>query len=262
MYPILIEIGGLPIYTYGVCLATAFFFAVKLLVKRSAELGIEEEIVYDLAIISIFSAILGARIAYVYLAWDHYSQNLLEIIQIYRGGLVFFGGLIGGIIGGVSFWKYKKQEVLPMGDMIAISLSLGQGIGRIGCFFYGCCYGMVIHADSMWSFLGVRFPLHIHDLRHPTQLYSALANILISLFLYYVYRKGKLQGRVIVAYFYVYGTFRFLIEVIRDDVRGTILGISSLTTSQTVSVIGILFGICLHLFLVIRAKKERINQNS
>ncbi|MCO4783049.1 MAG: prolipoprotein diacylglyceryl transferase [Candidatus Cloacimonetes bacterium] len=256
MHPILIEIAGLPIYTYGVCLATAFFLAVKLLVKRGAEVGLEEEIIYDLAIISIFSAIIGARIAYVYLAWDHYSQNLLEIIQIYRGGLVFFGGLIGGILGGVSFWKYKKQDVLQMGDMIAISLSLGQGIGRIGCFFYGCCYGMVIHPDSIWAPLGVHFPLHLDNLRHPTQLYSALANVLISLFLYYVYRKGKLKGRVIIAYFYVYGTFRFLIEIIRDDIRGTILGISSLTTSQTISLIGIALGICMHIFLVLKAKKE------
>ncbi|PCJ21295.1 MAG: prolipoprotein diacylglyceryl transferase [Candidatus Cloacimonadota bacterium] len=255
MYPILIEIWGIPIYTYGVCLATAFFLAVKLLVRRGAEVSLEEEIIYDLAIISIFSAIVGARIAYVYLAWDHYSQNLFEIIQIYRGGLVFFGGLMGGIAGGVSFWTYKKQDVLQMGDMIAISLSLGQGIGRIGCFFYGCCYGMIIQKDSIWASFGVHFPLHMHDLRHPTQLYSAVANVLISLFLYYIYKKGKLRGRVVIAYFYVYGTFRFLIEIIRDDVRGTILGITSLTTSQTVSILGILFGIGLQMFLTAKSKK-------
>jgi phosphatidylglycerol:prolipoprotein diacylglycerol transferase len=130
----------------------------------------------------------------------------------------------------------------------ATSISLGQAIGRVGCFFYGCCFGKAVEAHSFWYTFAVKFPGH-QVYRHPTQLYSSIANLCIFLTLIYIGKRTKNAGMVVVSYFYIYGLFRFLIEFLRDDVRLTILGVQSLSTSQTVSLIGILFGIILHIYV-------------
>jgi len=244
MHPVLFEIFGLPVYTYGVALATAFYLAVQWAVRKGREKNLHEESILNLAIISIISAIVGARITYVFLKWDYYSVNLLEIIQIYKGGLVFFGGLGGGIFGGVAYWLYLKKPLLLMCDIAAMCVILGQSVGRIGCFFYGCCFG--IHSNLPWA---VKFPLQ-DGLRHPTQIYESLGNFLIFLFLAWLFPKIRRSGLIVVAYFYLYGVLRFSIEMIRDDYRGTILGITSLSTSQTVSLIGIFLAAILHIWLM------------
>ncbi len=243
MHPVLFTIFGLPVYTYGVALACAFYCAAQWAVKAGKERGIDEESVLNLAIISILSAIVGARVCYVLIKWDYYSQNLLEIIQIYKGGLVFFGGLIGGMIGGVTYWVRKSRPLLEMADIVSMSVILGQAIGRIGCFFYGCCYG--IPTNLPWA---VKFPKLLVP-RHPTQIYEALGNFVIFGVLIWAFRKRLRPGMVVCLYFYLYGIFRFSIEMIRDDFRGTILGIQSLSTSQTIAVIGIIGALILHVFI-------------
>jgi len=142
-------------------------------------------------------------------------------------------------------------------DISAICVSMGHGIGRLGCFFYGCCYGLVIEPGSQFEVLGVQFP-GLEGLRHATQLYASLGNFMIFILLILVYKRSKTPGFVTVVYCYVYGVFRFLIEMIRDDYRGQLLGISPFSPSQTIAIAGVLLGLGLHIYLLRQPRKNEM----
>ena len=257
MFPVLLEFAGFQIYTYGVLLAIGFYCGVQGAVVLGKRRGFDEETVLNLGIICVLCGLLGARVTYVAVYWDEQFANgsIMEIFKVWKGGLVFYGGLIGGIIGGVGYWISKGLELLPMCDIACITMSFGHAIGRVGCFFYGCCYGAIIPGTSPYFPLGVQFP-HLEGVRHPTQLYAFVGILCISLFLYQVFKRVKTPGITVSIYFYLYGTFRFLIELIRGDNRGHILGIESLWTSQTIASGAIIFGVLLHIFLWIKSSKK------
>jgi phosphatidylglycerol---prolipoprotein diacylglyceryl transferase len=255
MYPVLTEVFGFEIYTYGVLMAIALYTAVQWAVFQGKLRGFSEEIILNLSIISVLCGLLGARLTYVALYFDQYIDNPIEILMIWRGGMVFYGGLIGGVIAGVGYWVYSKQRLLPMVDIAAMCVSMGHAIGRLGCFFYGCCYGMVIESGSKFDVFGVHFP-GLEGLRHPTQIYASLGNILIFFLLFLVYKRSRTPGFVTVIYCYVYGVFRFLIEMIRDDYRGQLLGISPFSPSQTIAIAGVLLGVGLHIYLLRQVSKR------
>jgi phosphatidylglycerol:prolipoprotein diacylglycerol transferase len=257
MYPVLFTVFGLPVYTYGFLMAIALLCSIQFSIFYAKKLGISEEKVQDLAIVVVLTALFSARLTYVVQNWHFYEANMWKVFAVWEGGLVFFGGFLGGVFGGVLYWYWKGENVLQMGDIAFNSISLGQAIGRLGCFFYGCCYGIAIPENSPLFFLGVKFPGHT-VFRHPTQLYSSAANLLIFLMLLYIRKKTRINGMVIVSYFYIYGLFRFLIEIIRDDERGHILGITSLSTSQTIAIGGFIFAVFLHYYIVKHARKNNI----
>jgi len=256
MYPILLELGPIQIYTYGVFLALAFYFSVRWAVRSGGTLGIPEEKILNLAIVSILSAIVGARFTYVVVYWQKFQGGFLDVFKIWNGGLVFYGGLIGGVLGGVLYWWWKKENVLAMADCAAMAVSLGQGIGRIGCFFYGCCYGLPVVQGHPLAKFGIQFPAQ-EVIRHPTQVYSSLVNFLIFALLAYFFSKKLKSGLIVVLYCYFYGVFRFLIEIMRDDPRGTILGIESFSTSQTISLLILIYGVGLHFYIVFMRKDSQ-----
>ena len=242
MYPVLISFGPVEIYTYGVLLAMAFYFSVQWAVKIGTSRGFDEEMILNLAVVSILSAILGARATYVYVYWDQFFANSYwDVFKVWQGGLVFYGGLIGGVIGGISYWWFRRMSILAMLDVAVMSVSLGHAIGRIGCFFYGCCYGKIIPFGSAWIQLGHQFP-HLDGIRYPAQILASLGNLFIFILLIFVLNRARRPATVTIVYCYVYGLFRFIIELLRDDPRGTILGVSQLSTSQTISVLILLMG--------------------
>lgn len=250
MHPILINLGPIEIYTYGVFLALAFYFSVQWAVKVGVGRGFNEEMILNLAVVSILSAILGARSAYVYVYWDdHFANDFWAIFKVWNGGLVFYGGLIGGVVGGIVYWRCKGMPILAMLDAAVMSVSLGHAIGRVGCYFYGCCFGKIIPVGSFWLGFGHQFP-HLEGVRYPTQLISSFGNLLIFLLLIVILRKASKPATITIVYCYVYSFFRFAIELMRDDPRGTILGITQFSTSQTVSILILVMGLSLHIFMV------------
>ena len=256
MYPVLISFGPVEIYTYGVFLALAFYLSVQWAVKLGTQRGFNEEMILNLAVVSILSAIFGARVTYVYVYWDQFFTNSYwDVFKVWQGGLVFYGGLIGGVIGGITYWWLRRMSILAMLDVAVMSVSLGHAIGRIGCFFYGCCYGKIIPLGSAWIQLGHQFP-HLDGIRYPVQILASLGNILIFLLLLFVIKKAKRPATVTIVYCYVYGLFRFMMELLRDDPRGTILGVSQLSTSQTISLLILLAGICLHAYMTFGAGRK------
>ena len=140
MYPELFSIGKITIYTYGVLVALGFFMGMQYIVKYSKNI-ITKQQVYDFLFYVILIGIIGARLFYVMLDIPYYKSNPLEIFQVWKGGLVYYGGFVAVLIFAFFYCRYKKINIVKLIDVFAPALALGHAFGRIGCFFAGCCYG-------------------------------------------------------------------------------------------------------------------------
>jgi phosphatidylglycerol:prolipoprotein diacylglycerol transferase len=255
MHPILFEVGGWPVYAYGVLLAIAYLAALQLAVVRARRRGLDGSRVMDLGIYLIIAALVGAKLMLVLVDLDYFLSQPGEILSLVRAGGVFYGGLIAAV--GVALWLVRRYE-LPMwttADLFAPGIALGHVIGRFGCLLAGCCYGRPTSMPWAVTFTdpvaaaNVGTPLGIP--LHPTQLYDAGAELLILVVLLATERKGRpFPGRTFWLYILLYGISRFIIEFFRGDDRGMILGVS---TSQFVSLVAIPLAVAVLLRLRNRA---------
>ncbi|MDD5258723.1 MAG: prolipoprotein diacylglyceryl transferase [bacterium] len=217
MHPIFLQIGSLVIHTYGILVALGFLAAIILASAKAREFHVDRDFVYDLSFWILLAALTGARTLEVLANFSYYRLEPIRILKIWEGGLSFFGGLIGGVLAGVAYVKYKKLSVWHVGDLIVPYLALGQAIGRIGCFFAGCCYGKVcteswaVHFAHSQSLAPTGLPLH------PTQIYESLADFLIFLILLNAGKRRAFSGQVFLLYFILYGAVRFIVEFYRGD---------------------------------------------
>lgn len=239
MFPTLIQIGPLTLRTYGALIAVAFLAGLQV-AKRTARLrGIKEHFLMDLAVLLIFSGLLGARLFYVILNLAYYMQHPWESLKVWEGGLVFYGGFIVAAIAGVYYARRHAISVGLIADCMAPALALGQAIGRWGCFFAGCCYGKV--TTLPWA---VKFkdpaslaPLGI-DL-HPTQLYESFGDLAIAAILWWrLVKHPDNRGDVFWLYVLLYGSLRFIVEFMRGDDRGPTMG--GLYPSQVLALLAVL----------------------
>ncbi len=240
MYPRLFEIGPITIYTYGLLLAIAYLGGLQLALVRGRARGLDPTRIMDLGIWIIVSALVGAKAMLLLLEWRHFTENPRDLLSLAQSGGVFYGGLILAV--SVALW-YLWRHRMPMWtvcDVFAPGIALGHVIGRMGCFFAGCCYGRP--TDVPWAITftdpfaqaNVGTPLGQH--LHPTQLYEAGAELLILGVLLATENKGRpFPGRTFWSYMFMYGISRFIIEIYRGDPRGVVLG--TLSTSQFISVI-------------------------
>ena len=239
MHPRLFELGPVTVYTYGVLLAVAYLAGLQLATTRARSRGIDASRVMDLGIIIIVAAIVGAKLLLFAVDYDYYWGHPAEIFSLARSGGVFYGGLIAAVL--VSFW-YLRRHKMPLWatcDVFAPGVALGHAIGRLGCFFAGCCYGRpttlpwgIVFSDPFAaSYVGTPLGVPLH----PTQLYEAGAELVILALLLLSERRGRpFAGRTFWIYTLLYGISRFIIEFFRGDERGSLLGLS---TSQFISVL-------------------------
>ncbi len=233
MYPTLINLGKFSIHTYGVFIAIGFLAGMLLARREARRLDLNPDLIMDMAFYLLIAAIVGSRLFYVFTAPDVFLKNPLEIFKIWNGGLVFFGGFLAALATALIFMKKHALPVLTTCDLLAPSLALGHFFGRLGCFFAGCCYGK--QCDLPWavsfshpdSLAPVGVPLH------PTQLYSALSNLMIFGVLWFWRRRKSVDGQVLWLYILLYGILRSLIELFRDDFRGAVV-FDLLSISQTI----------------------------
>ncbi len=225
MYPVLFKVGPIHIYSYGVMLALAFLVATFLARRRAISVGIDGDAIIDLSIYLIISGILGARLLYVLLNLKYYKDNPLEVVMIWRGGLVWYGGLILAILVGTWFLRARALPIFKIGDLIIPYVALGQAIGRIGCFLNGCCYGKPTTLALGISFNPAQIPVH------PTQLYESAAMFLAYLILR---MREPGEGKTIFLYLILYSAVRFFNEFLRGDNPQVLIG---LTFSQIISII-------------------------
>lgn len=218
MYPVIVQLGPLTIYSYGLMLAVAVIVCTFLLSRDARGKGINPEMVFDLVFWMVLAGIAGARLFYIILNWEFFRQNLLEMVMIPKGGLSWQGGLIFGGLAGAGFVRRRKLPLREMLDLAAPYIALGQSIGRIGCFLNGCCYGK----EVSW---GIFFPVH-HAHLHPTQLYSALGLFVIFVILKYSRRVSPFQGSVFLLYLILASAERFGVEFFRGDHQEFFWGLS------------------------------------
>ncbi len=220
MHPVLFELGPLRFYSYGLLIAVGFLAANALAAKRAAAAGLDPGRIQGVALTALITGLSGGRLAYVLLRWDLFRNNPLEILRLDHGGLVFFGGLAAGLLGGVWAIRRAGMPAARTVDLLIPPVALAHAFGRVGCFLNGCCYGKFTLLP--W---GVRFPGEEFR-RHPTQLYEALALVAIFLFLKRLERRGPPAGTVLLAYGLSYGLWRFFVEFLRGDNPPIVLGLT------------------------------------
>jgi phosphatidylglycerol:prolipoprotein diacylglycerol transferase len=239
MHPILLELGPLTVYTYGLLLASAYLLGLKLAMVRAERDGLDGARVLDLGIYIIISALIGAKLLLVFTDLKSFTSDPRELLTLARSGGVFYGGLILAV--SVALW-YIRRAGLPLWttcDAFAPGIALGHVIGRFGCYFAGCCYGKP--TTLPWGITFTNPAAHelvgtpLNQSLHPTQLYEAGAEFVILMLLLASERKSRpYAGRTFWLYMLLYAISRFIIEFYRGDPRGMVLGFS---TSQFISII-------------------------
>jgi len=228
MLPDLFTLGPVTLHSYGVATVLGWGLGVFALLQRRRIAGLSRDDVMDFSFYCVLGAILGARVLYIIVEWDYYARNLGEIWMVHRGGLVFYGGFMGSVAILAVQLRRRGLPVAPFADAIAPAIALGHGIGRIGCFLNGCCYG------REGEFLACHFPLLGDPLdfkRLPIQLWEAGLCFALAFFLWRLPAEKMAKGRIFAVYMGGYGAFRFGFEFLRDDPRGRIAS-GLLSTSQ------------------------------
>src|SRR4029077_3541404 len=264
MYPILFRVWNFPINTYGVFLALAFLGAIFVTVKLAVRDGLPRERIYDLCLWLLVSSLVGSKLLMLFTE-PEYRQHPLQLFSLdfLRSGGVFYGGLIGALVTGFFLMRRWKLPWWKTADACAPGIALGTALGRQGCFSAGCCWGKPTNLP--W---GVRFSELGHEVTgvptgiklHPTQLYESGAMLIVFFFLLWLHKRKKFSGEVILAYAIIYATVRFLIEFVRDDPRGDILGLTTLTGLSTSQLIGIVVGVGALITLLIRRRRGNLSQ--
>lgn len=251
MFPILLTVGPFTLHTYGLLVALGFLAAYQVARRNFEKANLPASLNERLFMGMMISAIVGARLLYVLLEdHDNFFADPLSFFRIWEGGLVFFGGFIAGFFFLVFTLKRESLDFLFVVDQYVAPVLLAQSIGRLGCLAAGCCYGK---PTASWVGLVFRHPETLAPRfvpLLPTQLYSSFGDLLLFWGALTLQRKHPRPGTLWAYYLVSYGLFRFIIEFLRGDFRGAIVG--GLQPSQWISLV--LIGCGLFLFRHVRKK--------
>jgi phosphatidylglycerol---prolipoprotein diacylglyceryl transferase len=259
MYPELFRIGNFPINTYGVFLAIAFLCAILIAVRLARRDGLPGEKIYDLSLWMLLAGLVGSKVLMLFTEPD-YRDNpaLLLSLDFLRSGGVFYGGLLGAVLAGYFLMKRYKLPWWKTADACAPGIAVANFFGRQGCFAAGCCWGKpttlpwgVKFTELGHQITGVPTDVHLH----PTQLYESFAMLLVFFFLLWLHKRKRFDGQVILAYALLYSAIRFAIEFVRDDPRGDVFGLTSLTGLSTSQLISLVIGIWALILLIRRRRR-------
>jgi phosphatidylglycerol---prolipoprotein diacylglyceryl transferase len=260
MYPKILDIGPITIHTYGLLLAAAFIAGIWITSRNATKENIDSDSVWNMGLIVIFSALVGAKILLLFSDFRYYSENPREIFSLstLRSTGVYYGGLLLALAASALYIKNRKLPWWTMADLSAPGIALGQAIGRLGCFSAGCCYGKPTRMpwgvvfNNKYAYDNVGVPLGIPI--HPVQIYESLGALLLFLYLMWRLNKKHMAGQIILEYLTLYACMRFVIEFFRDDDRGFILN-GLLSTSQFIAILTVLGSIGVYFFLLRRRSK-------
>jgi len=259
MYPEIFRIGSFPINTYGVFLALAFLCAILITVKLAARDGLPREKIYDLCLWMLLCSLIGSKILMLFTE-PEYRDHPLQLLSLdfLRSGGVFYGGLIGAIVSGYLLMRRYKLPWWKTADACAPGIAIGNFFGRQGCFAAGCCWGKP--TTLPW---GVKFTELGHEITgvptdvrlHPTQLYESFAMLLVFFFLLWLHKHRRFNGQVILLYALLYSAIRFVIEFWRDDPRGDLFGLTTMTGLSTSQLISLVVGFGALILLIVRWRR-------
>lgn len=220
MHPVLMELGPVTIHWYGVLFSGGFLAAAIHWSCMSRRIGMEPFFGVEFCVWVIVAGVVGARLAFIIANAPLFLDDPARIVRLDRGGLIFYGGLIGATAATLVLARRRAIPLWRMADYAISGLPLGHAIGRIGCFMNGCCYGAP--SKSWWA-----IPLEGVQ-RHPVALIEAIYNIVIYILLLRLYASRHRDGRVFAGYLILYPAGRFSLEFLRGDARfpGMILNVA------------------------------------
>lgn len=256
MLPQLLRLGHFTLYSYGVFTGVGFLLAIIWPICLAKSEGIPPVKVEGLALVIVITSGIGSKLL---TALDYPGFYSGDFAQVWGRGGVFYGGFLLAVSGTVLYCWLAKVPGWKMADCVAPGLALAQGLGRIGCFLAGCCWGsptdfplhVTFTSDLAHSITGV--PLHLA--LHPTQLYESVLVLVSIPFLLWLRKYRAFPGQVILAYALYYAVARFFLEFFRGDPRGYYFN-DLLSTSQLISLLLIPTAILLLLWLRKQATKN------
>jgi phosphatidylglycerol---prolipoprotein diacylglyceryl transferase len=248
VFPRLFTIHNFSLHTYGVLAAVGLILGLVLNVRLAKRDGIDEERAWNLGILAIFASIIGAKLLLVINDFSYYAANpkVMFSTSMLQAGGVWYGGVIGGLLASFVYMRIQRMPILRVCDSFMPGVAVGHGIGRLGCFAAGCCYGKP--TDVAW---GVTFtnplanqlvgtPLGVK--LHPTQLYEFLAEMLIFAVLLWLWKRKSFDGQVFGTYLFLYGIVRYFSEFYRDDPERGSLFNGAMTVTQFISICLVIIG--------------------
>ena len=265
MHPVLfvLPVLGVKIHAYGVMILLACSGALAITVWRANRERLDGRIVYELATWLFLGGVIG-RGRSLSSSTRRRSSRLGDLFRSWEGGNVFYGCIIGGLIGSLLYWWRRPFPFWPMADAVAPALAVGIALGRLGCFLNGCCFGVV--SDLPWA---LRFPSGSHVWHdqvdrgilplaaefslpvHPIQLYAAVAGLIILVALSWYFPRRRRDGEVMALLMILYPVTRWPIESLRGDEQAIFLG---MTLSQNISVVLLSLGLIVGSILLRRPR--------
>jgi phosphatidylglycerol---prolipoprotein diacylglyceryl transferase len=260
MYPELFRIGDFPVTSYGLWLAVGMLLALFVASRLAANDGLPRERIYDLGLWTLLGGLIGSKILMFFV-----EENVQVFsLDFLRSGGVYYGGLIGGFLAVAIIVRLYKLPFWKVADAFAPGVALGQAFGRQGCFAAGCCWGKP--TDLFW---GVHFTEKGHEYTgvpmygpdgselflHPTQLIESFTMLAVFGFLFWLHRRKKFDGQILIAYGIIYSIFRFAIEFIRDDPRGDLFGLTAATGLSTSQIVSVVVAAASVIFMIWRLKQ-------
>jgi phosphatidylglycerol:prolipoprotein diacylglycerol transferase len=261
LYPNLFTIPGINfvVTTFGVMMFFAFIGGAWIAGRQAMRYGLPSELIWDSLAYCAIAGIVGAKLYFIALNWNAIRQN--PATAFHRGGLVWYGGLIGGVAAFGFYVTKRKLPVMTMYDAAAPGLALAYAIGRVGCFLVGDDYGRFTDSAigvvfrnggiprataGLLRSLGDSVPMSFGDDAlvpvHPTQLYEVALALLILAILWHYGRKSLHTGQLFAMFLFLYSIERFFIEFVRLKGDRYMWGLS---TSQFISIALFAFAIWL-----------------
>jgi phosphatidylglycerol:prolipoprotein diacylglycerol transferase len=257
MFPTIIQIGPLALHSYGLMLALAFLAAICLLQHRAASRGIPRDTVMDFGLVIMAASVIGSRAFYVLTHWGDYAARPLSSLAVWEGGLTFYGGVLLAVPAGIIFLKRKKVPFWTSADLAAPAFALGLGIGRLGCFLNGCCFGNP--SDLPWA---VRFPTQSAAGAafacpvHPTQLYESAFGFMAMFLILSLEKKKHHDGTLFCLFIGLYGLWRLASDSLRHY-ESSQVWLWGLTNNQWISILLMVGALGASVWLAKRAKTNK-----
>lgn len=218
MYPILVQLGGFELRSYGVIVALSFLLGLWVSTREAKRKGLDPALIQDFAFYALLGGILGARLYYVIFSNPSYFlQKPWEIIAVWHGGIGIIGALLGGLLTAVWYCRRKKLSFWRLADTLAPGVALGQAAGIFACLLNGDSYGKP--ADLAWAitYTDPRAMAPLNVALHPVEIYEMAAYFLVFLLVWQTRKKYKIEGLAFLTYLAGYGAARFSVEFFRGN---------------------------------------------
>ncbi len=261
-------IFGFTIALYGVIIGLGFLLALLIIAKVAKWTDQNPDDYWDMAIYVIIFSIIGARIYYVFFAWDYYKDNPISVFNIRNGGLAIYGGVLAGFATIFIYTRIRKKSFLLMADTVMFGLVFGQIMGRWGNFTNREAFGE--YTDGLFA---MRLPVemvrsgeitelmkaHMSDATNyvqvsPTFLYESMWNVCLLIILFLYCKHKKFDGEIVLLYLGGYGLGRAWIEGLRTD--QLIMHTTGLPVSQMLAICLVVFAVVMDVITRIRLKKN------